>query len=399
MSTVTLEPYRRVLAHQGLRRALVIGALVRTPVFATGILVSIHVVTALGRSYTEAGLVAAAATISIAISGPWRGRLLDKHGLRRVVAPSLLISGTSWAIAPWVGYLPLLVLVVVAGLFVVPTFSVIRQAIIAAVPEDQRRTAISLDSAIIEVCFMVVPAVAVWASIHWGTAKVLFVVQMCGVAAGVALWIANPPLRGKGEDAAGAEAPPRRTWLRPGFIAVCAIAATSTLVLAGSDLAIVATMREFDTVGQIGIVLAVWGLGSLVGGLVYGALPREIPARWLLLGLALATAPMALASSPWELAGYALLAGLLCAPAITATVDEAARLVPARARGEAMGWHGSSITAGGALGAPFAGLALDGYGHGAGFVAVAAVGVAVALWSFVVARRSTAREARVASRV
>ncbi|PKW28291.1 MFS transporter [Phycicoccus duodecadis] len=369
------------------------GTLVRTPVFATSILVTIHVVTTLGRSYVEAGVVAAAATISIAVSGPWRGRLLDKLGLRRVVAPSLLVSGVCWGLAPWVGYYPLLVLVVVAGLFVVPTFSVIRQAIIAAVPERDRRTAISLDSAALELCFMVAPAVGVWASTVWGTAPVLFVVQMIGVLAGAVLWVADPPLRADSEDGPGAVPPPRRTWMRPRFLAVCVIGAVATLVLAGSDLGFVAMMRAFDAVPELGLVLAVWGLGSLIGGLVYGALSREIPSTWLLVTLGLVTAPMAFATSPVELAVLAFVAGVLCAPTITATVAEASRLVPANARGEALGWHGSSITAGGAVGAPFAGWALDGHGPGAGFLAIAAVGVGFGLVSLLVSRRPAARPA------
>ena len=133
----------------------------------------------------------------------------------------------------------------------------------------------------------------------------------------------------------------------------------STLVLSGSDIGIVAVMRELGATAQIGLVLAVWGLGSLVGGLLYGALARSVSAFWLLAGLALMTLPMALASSTWGLAVFAFVAGLLCAPTITASVDTASRLVPAEARGEAMGWHGSFLTSGGALGAPIAGIAID----------------------------------------
>ena len=47
--------------------------------------------------------------------------------------------------------------------------------------------------------------------------------------------------------------------------------------------------------------------------------------------------------------------------------------------GEAMGWHGSFLTTGGALGAPIAGLAIDRGGSPAGFVTVAAVGLLVAV--------------------
>jgi MFS family permease len=127
--------YRRVLAIPALRQALVLGFLVRMPIFAGGVVITLHVVSHLGRTYGAAGLVSAAATIAIAVSGPWRGRLLDQRGLRRVVVPSIVVAAVCWSIAPFVGYWWLLALAALAGLFVIPSFSIIRQAILAAVPE------------------------------------------------------------------------------------------------------------------------------------------------------------------------------------------------------------------------------------------------------------------------
>ncbi len=393
MPAVSLAPYRRALASRPLRTILVLGTLVRGPVFASGVLITVHVVTTLGRSYAAAGALAAAATIAIAVSGPWRGRLLDRLGLRRVVLPSLGVALVCWSIAPFVGYWPLLGLAVVAGLFVIPTFSITRQAVIASVAVADRRTAISLDSAAMELSFMFTPAVAVWAAAHWSTPSVLFATQMLGVLGGVLLWVVDPPLRGEGETRVGTTRVPIRTWFGLPFLAVCLAALASTLVLSGSDIGIVAAMRDFDAVAQIGLVLALWGLGSLVGGLLYGALSRSISAFWLLGGLAVVTFPMALASSPWGLVLLGFVAGLLCAPTITATIDQASRMVPAAARGEAMGWHGSFLTTGGALGAPIAGLAIDGWGPPAGFVTVAVVGLLVAVAGVATTRlRRTARE-------
>ncbi len=379
MSPVSFAPYRRALANRPLRTALILGTLVRGPVFAGGILLTVHVVTTLGRSYAAAGLLTAVATVAIAVSGPWRGKLLDRHGLRQVVAPSVVVALVCWSIAPFVGYWLLLFLALVAGLFVVPTFSITRQAVIAAVPEADRRTAISLDSATVELSFMIAPALAVWAAAHWSTAWVLFITQMLGVVAGAAMWVVDPPLRSDAERSERADAVPRASWFRMPFVAMCLAVLASTVVLGGSDISIVAAMRDFDATSRIGLVLLLWGAGSLIGGLTYGALHRPISPFWLLAALAVATAPMALATSAWSLAAISFVAGLLCAPTITATIDQASRLVPAEARGEAMGWHGSFMTAGGALGAPFAGVAIDRYGFGGGFIAVAAVGLAIAL--------------------
>jgi len=279
-----------------------------------------------------------------------------------------------------VDYLPLLLLAALAGLFVVPTFSIIRQAVMAAVPESDRRTALSLDAVAVEVSFMVGPLVGVWAATIWSTAWVLFSVEMLGVLAGVGLWVVDPVMHADHLDdgEADAEPLPRKAWFRPQFLAMCAAAAATTIVLSGCDIAFVAALREFGTVSLIGPVLALWGLGSVIGGLIYGMWRQSISAFLLLGGLSLATFPLALAPSVWPLAALGFVAGLLCAPTITATVDQLSRVVPEAARGEAIGWHGSAMTAGSALGAPVAGLAIDHWGWAGGFVSVSLVGVAVA---------------------
>jgi predicted MFS family arabinose efflux permease len=216
---------------------------------------------------------------------------------------------------------------------------------------------------------------------------------MLGVLGGVPLWLVDLPLRSEAEDDAGAPHPSRASWFGLPFIAVCCAAACATFVLSGTDLGIVARMRELGAPTSIGIVLGVWGLGSLLGALVYGGLSRPISTFWLLGGLALVTLPMGLAHGIVSLSLLAFVAGLLCAPTITASVDQASRIVPASARGEAMGWHGSSLTLGGAMGAPFAGLAIDEVGAGGGFVAPAAIGLVVAVLGASVAQTRRRRRA------
>ena len=378
---MAIAPYRRVLAHVDVRRALLLGLLIRVPLFVVGVILTLHVVEDLGRSWSDAGLVAGAATICIAISGPWRGKLLDRLGLRRVVLPSLLVTGACWSVAPFVDYWPLLLLAALAGLFVVPTFSIIRQAVIAAVPESERRTALSLDSVVVELAFIIGPVAGIWLTAIWPTAWVLFALQMLGVAAAVVLWWVDPPIVSASTRALDRVAAhvPRGSWLRPGFLAVCAAAAAATVVLNGADVALVATLRAWDEVPRLGFVLLLWGLGSIIGGLVYGAQARAIPPFRLLVMLSALTLPMAVAPGVPSLAVLSFAAGLVVAPTITATVDAVTRIVPDGARGEALGWHGSFMTAGSALGAPLAGAAIDRFGHAGGFITVALIGPMVAL--------------------
>src|SRR6476646_1860805 len=103
-------PYRRVLAVPAASTALLLGLFLRIPMFAGGVVLTLHIVQTLHRSYAEAGIVSALATICIAVSGPWRGRLLDRLGLRRTVVPSIVVTALVWAVAPFVGYVPLLLL-------------------------------------------------------------------------------------------------------------------------------------------------------------------------------------------------------------------------------------------------------------------------------------------------
>ncbi|MGQ0506012.1 MAG: MFS transporter [Myxococcaceae bacterium] len=86
----------------------------------------------LGLNYASAGFIAAASTLSMAISNPWRGRLLDRTSLRRVLVPSIVIGAACSAIAPFAGYGQLAALVCISGLFTLPSFSIIRQAVIGA---------------------------------------------------------------------------------------------------------------------------------------------------------------------------------------------------------------------------------------------------------------------------
>ena len=384
-SLVTFAAYSHILRIPAARNALLLGLLIRTPMWAGSIILTLHVVTTLGHSYSAAGLLTTSMTIALAVSAPWRGRLLDVRGLRRTVLPQLVILAVVWSIAPWVGYALLLPLAFIGGLFVVPTFSIVRQVLITSVEDRYRTAALSLDSFATELTFMVGPVLGVLAATYGDTRWALFGFEMLTVLGGVLVWILNPKLLR--DDEQDTETVGVRSWVSPLVVAILAASAASTVVLTGSDLGIVAALRDMGHPSSIGWVLAIWGLGSAVGALVYGALHRAVPV-FLLLGLLSAlTIPVVFATGQLSLAVLLFFAGLFCAPTITATIDHLSRVVPARARGEVMGWHGSALTLGSAIGAPIAGLAIDRGGWQAGFLVTAAIGLAVAVGGLAMARR------------
>lgn len=377
------------------RRVLVLGAVIRIPLWAASVVLTLHVVGHLHRSYAQAGLVVTAATIALAVGGPWRGRRVDRVGLRAAIAPCLAVGAGCWAVAPFMGYRALLGLASLAGLFAVPSFSIVRQALLCAVAPGQRRAALSADSVMVEVSFMIGPPLGVLLAAAVPTTWALVICESASIVGGLALWVSNPPLRDDAQHRAehpqhadhpllpmDAEAteplPGTAGGRRVGVAAVLAMSAAAVLVLTGTDVAVVAALRSMGHSRWIGAELAVWGIGSAIGALVYGAAHRPVPVPALLGGLAVTTPVLALAPGPVTLGLLLVLAGLFCAPTITATVEYLAHAVPDHARGEALGRHAAAMTTGAAIGAPLAGGAIDQAGWRAGFVLPGLIGLAVA---------------------
>jgi MFS family permease len=371
-----LTSYRRVLALPGVPSLTLLGIVARLPNAGTGVIVTVHVVQTLGRSYGAAGLVVAALTIGTAIGSPWRGRMVDRHGLRRALLPSLLAEAVVWCSAPWLPYWWLVGAVVVGGLFSLPVFTVLRLALSAMVPTAMRRTAFALDSVSVEVSFMVAPAVGILVATRSTTVALVGLGAM-SVLAGIGLIVLNPPTRTPHGRARAAghpsirvdDGPKPRIDVTAPLVLVLVATSAATVVLAGTDVSIIATLRASGQLEWTGLVASVWAFASLLGGIVYGAIPRSIAP----------TIPVALVSGPLALCLAMFPAGFLCAPVITATAEVIAELVPEPVRGEAMGWHGSALTAGVAAGAPLAGFAIDRIAPWAGFVTVGVVGTVVAL--------------------
>ncbi|MHA7181658.1 MFS transporter [Arthrobacter sp. MDB2-24] len=409
--------YRDLLRIRSVRTLLIVGMIARFPHSAAGVLLTLHVVQTLDRGYAEAGAVAAIVTIGIAAGAPWRGRRIDSVGLRRALLPSVLAEAVIWSVAPHLPYQWLLVAALVGGLFTLPAFSVIRQALGVLVDGDRRRTAFTLDAIATEVIFMAGPAVGVVLATQVSTVLGLTLVGLATACAGLFLMWFNPPTRsaqlpddgtvpavapaGIGETAAdligsrNAASGLRRgpsllrrgisrafPWLTVPLVVVMVIAAGAGLVLSGSEVGIVATLELSGNEGQLGLVFVAWCAASVVGGLLYGALHRPVPPSLLLIGMALLTLPMAFAESTLSLALLSIPAGLLCAPVLSAASEKVADLVAEDRRGEAMGWYGSALTSGVALGAPLAGVLIDATGPWGGFITVAVVSALIGAAGF-----------------
>ncbi len=419
IDSVSLRPYGTVLRDRRVLAVLLLGVAIRIPA-TSGLVLTFYVVQTLHRNYAEAGFVATAFTLGAALGAPWRGRRVDQAGLRRALVASIVFETGCLAAAAYSSYWALLPLAFVAGVFTLPSFSVIRQSLAALVRDDLRRTAFSLDSIGVELSFMIGPALGVWMATTTSPRSAVLAVAALVFVAGSALWLFNPPTRstahhraqppslvapdlGRSESHEGparpaGEHPARRPaksrtsgWYSSALLVVLATSTGATIVLYGTDVSVFALLKALGHLEQTGLVFAFWGIGSITGALIYGQLRHPAHPLWLLVGLAVLTAPLALAGSVWAAAGFVTLAGGLCAPVITATADLVTRLVPETNRGAALGWHGSALTLGGAVGGPYAGAAIDAFGPAGGPVSVALAGAAIGVLGLLAHRAGVGR--------
>ncbi|MEU4624444.1 MFS transporter [Actinoplanes sp. NPDC023801] len=377
---MSLTPYRETLALPKIVSLLVVATLARVPIAAATVVLTLHVVDGLHLSYGAAGLVGAASTIGGSVGAPIMGRLIDRWGLRPVLVLTTVAEVVYWLVAQALPYWVLLPVAALGGFLALPAFSVARQAIAALTPESHRLPAFALDSMTTELSFMAGPALGVLIVTNASSRAAMLSLAVGILLAGIGLWLLNPPVRAAHEAPVSGERVPRRSWLKPRFVAILAVTMAATLVLSGTDVAVVAILRDSGQTQWAGLVLSLWALFSLMGGFAYGLVRRGVPALLLFTPMALLTIPVGFGGDHWALLALLLIpAGALCAPTITASSDAISRMIPAGARGEAMGLHNSALTVGVACGAPLAGLAIDRWGPEWGFVAVGAVGVLVAL--------------------
>ncbi|WP_371525206.1 MFS transporter [Streptomyces sp. NBC_01283] len=300
-----------------------------------------------------------------------------------------------WLSVPILPYGILLGAAFVAGLLMVPTQPVTRQAIAAMTTTGQRRAAFALESVQGELSYIVGPPIVILCAAKASPGMVAWGVGAAIVVGGAGIALLNPPLRTKDEAAADTGTRPRRReWLGPHMIATLLMAFGSTMLLSGTDLAIIATLEQAGQVSWAAVVVATYGVASVVGGLVYGALSRHLP-TWLLLGLlGLVTLPAGLAhDAPW-LCVAVVGAGLLTGPTLSTVAAAVVQLAPAGVRSEATGLRSSALSAGFALGTPIVGVAIDASVPAAGFAAAGLAGLAgltTALTGYLLPHCSAAR--------
>ena len=360
--------YSELLKTSGVARIIAAQLTARFPSGMLSLAFLLHVEQQTG-SYGAAGLVLAATSIGQAVAGPLTSRLMGRFGMRPVLIVTLVICA---AAVVAIGLLPLTVPLymavgLVAGLATPPVQPAVRTIYPKMVNSRQLTPLFSLDASAQEIIWVVGPVVTTFVATQIGTVWAILLAAVMMVGGGI-WFISSPELgrvripRSKRRFGVVLGRPPVMLATIVGFLLIGACAALEAGVVAvfGHDGA------------EAGIVLAIFSVGSLAGGLFLGHVPIGpwSTARRLFIvfaGMALAAFVMDF----WWLSVTLFVAGIGIAPALAVLFAIVSASVKFSDTAEAYGWVGTGQLIGAALGSAVAGFLIDAYTAQGAFFAAA----------------------------
>jgi MFS family permease len=377
--------YRSVLSVPGSPQLLITALIGRLPQGMSSLAILL-MVRGSTHSYAVAALSVAVYTLANALCAPAQGQLVDRFGRARVLIPSavgqaLALVALVAASGAHLGAPILIGLAALAGGMFPPVAPAVR-ALLGQVFRDPgiRESAYALDAVVQEVIWTAGPlVVAVLIATVSAAAAVLLVAAICVI--GTLLFVFSPLARSQGrpEFSHGRQSALASPDLRRLLVPVALTGAG----LGAIEIGLPALALHSGSRTASGLLLAIWSLGSMAGGLWYGSRTWRSPLagryRLLLLAAVFFSAPLIAARSVPAGLVCSVLAGLTIAPVFSCQYALVGRLATDGAETEAFTWISGALVTGIAAGTALGGLTVGLGGVSAPFiVSCVATGLAAA---------------------
>jgi MFS family permease len=363
---ISLQPYRQLFALPDTRRSFIASMIGRLPIGVTGLAVLLLVQSASG-SFARGGAAAACYVVGLALVAPLLGRLIDRHGPRRVllacaiVFPSTLALLVVASVQLEIGWLVLLAAAGAGASF--PPITVCMRTYFRQQMADDAllAAAYSAEAILIEVVFILGPLLVALFVAAASPAMAVWFSAACALA-GTFVFVRSPALRQW-----RIEARTSRALLGPlaqrDFVLLVGVVLCFATAFGFLEIGLTAYAIERANAPFAGVLLGIMSAGSALGGLAYGSRAWHVPlARQFAAALALTAlglAVLALRWDPWMLAALSLVAGAAIAPALIVQSLLVAKTARPEHSTEAFTWTTSALLGGVGIGLAVGGALLE----------------------------------------
>jgi MFS family permease len=376
--------YREVLRTPGVVRLMALTLVARAPNGMSSL--AILLLVSPRHGYGHAGVVVGVYVAVIGVFGPLSTRLCNRLGLRRVLltmAIAYCAAMIGLAAAADGPYGVLLACAVAAGITQPPVVAIVRGLWPRLFPPEKVPVLYGLEATAQELVFVFGPALVAVLAAAAG-ARVAVVTTGVLALAGIAGLITSPlvtdaPARGEG----------RVRVLNRRLVVLIGLGLTCTVCFNMVDIGVIAFMSGRHAGAASGIALSLWAVGSMVGGLLFGAARRTADNRSLGLSVVIVALGIALlAAAPGRVGLVVILfgGGAAIAPAFARLYGAIAVGVPESGTAEAFAWLGVGFLVGSSVGAAAGGFSVDAVGPRPTFLFAAAVPAVFAVGMLVVER-------------
>jgi predicted MFS family arabinose efflux permease len=391
---ISLERYVKLFSVPGVTQSFAASALGRLPIGVTRLAILLLVQTS-SASFARGGAAAACYVAGLALLAPGLGRLIDRHGPRRVLVacalafPSALLLLVAAASRPDLAWLALLAAAAAGASF--PPITVCMRTYFRQVLADDAllAAAYSSESVLIELTFIVGPLVVALFVAFATPAMAVWFSAACGFA-GTLWFLRSPALRNWRIErrAGGGLLGPLADREFARLVAIVLLFATAFGFL---EIGITGYAIERADAAFAGVLLGVISAGSALGGLAYGSrewhfpLTRQFAASLALTALGLAV--LAVGWAPWTLAAWSVIAGIAIAPALIIQSMLVTKTARPEHSTEAFTWTTSALLAGVGIGLAAGGMMLERFPSSAALAAGAVAALAAAVGARLLLRR------------
>lgn len=384
--------YRALFSVPGFTRLLVSAVVGRMPsgMFSLAILLFVRERTG---SFLVAGLAVGAFTLAGAVMSPVQGAAVDRLGQPRVLLSAAIVQGAllvAFVLIVW-GGAPAVAIVALAALAgaVLPPISACIRALWPEVAPDAEalEVAYALDAITQEIIYTLGPLLVGSVAILLSPAASVLLCATITVAGTVFFASSTLSRRWQG----GLHKRSRGGVLASsGLRILLGSAVFGGMVVGAAEVGLPALAVHVGSRGSAGVLLALFSIGSMLGGLTYAARSwrLSIGSRYtaILLGVEILMAPLiAVHSLPAGLL-FSAVAGLGVAPMLSCQFSLVGSLAPTGATTEAFAWHRAATVGGIAAGSALGGALVDAAGVSTAF-ALGCTGAALAAVLAVLGRR------------